>query len=312
MQSFHFVRLIPVLALLLAFVSQQAPLHAQAESLSPLVDVEWLEQHLADHDLRIIDLSHRRKNYNDGHIPGAIFVDWRHDIIDQDHADLYLMPRREQFEKLMGRIGATADSRLVLTDNMESRASIRMYLTLRYFGHDRVSVLNGGTNAWKAAGGLIETDPPEVKETTYVVREVRQEFLSEMQEVMDAIVSRNVLLLDSRSPDQFTGESPGKIFHTGREHRRRGHIETAINISWTEHFNEDGTFKSLAELRSLYSDKGVSPDDEVVTYCNEGLHATIPWFVLHELLGRKDVSVYEHSLGEWANRNETPMAEGDR
>lgn len=312
MHSTLIVRLIPLLGFLLTALSGQLSLQAQPVKAPPLVDVDWLAQHIDDPDLRIVDLAHRRKNYNEGHIRGAVFVDWRREIIHGDHPDLYLMPSREQYAALMSRIGVTPDTWLVLTDNMESRASIRFYLTLRYFGHDRVSVLNGGTNAWKAAGEDVESDPPVIVETDYQVPAVRPEFLSAMHEVAAAVGNRDAVLLDSRSPDQFTGESPGKIFHTGREHKRRGHIESAINIPWTENFREDGTFKSLDELRQLYSGNGLDGADNVVTYCNEGLHATIPWFVLYELLGRKNTRVYEHSLGEWANREETPMAEGDK
>ncbi len=288
------------------------PAIAQDETQRPIVDVNWLQENLTASNLRIVDFAHRLKNYNEGHIPGAVFVDWRHDIIDAAHTELYLMPPQKQFEELMTRLAVTQDTLFVLTDTLETRASIRFYLTLKYYGHDKVCILNGGTNAWKAVGGLMTADAPDFEPLEYKALQVRAEYLTSLATVQAAIDDDNALILDGRSFDQFTGESPGKIFHTGREHQRRGHITSAVNIPWTQNFNEDGTFKSVEQLKALYSENGVSDDDNIVTYCNEGLHATVPWFVLHELLGHDKTKVYEHSLGEWANQEETPMTEGDR
>lgn len=288
------------------------PALAQDKTPPPVVDVDWLQQNLASPDLRIIDLAHRQKNYNEGHIPGAVFIDWRHEIIDAAHTELYLMPPQEQFEELMTRLAVTHDTQFVLTDNLETRGSIRFYLTLRYYGHDKVCILNGGTNAWKAAGGLLTTDVPELEPVAYKAAKVRPEFLTSIATVQEAIDDEKALILDGRSREQFTGEAPGKIFHTGKEHKRRGHITSAVNIPWMQNFNEDGTFKTVEQLKELYTGNGVADDDHIVTYCNEGLHATVPWFVLHELLGHEKTKVYEHSLGEWANQDETPMTEGDK
>ncbi len=284
---------------------------SETEKHPLLVDVEWLEDQLTRPDVRIVDLAHRVKNYKAGHIPGAVFVDWRSDITDQSNPDSYSMLPRQQFEKLMSRLGVKPDDWLVLTDNMDCRSAIRMYLTLRYFGHDRASILNGGTNAWQSAGGLMTGDLPEFAETDYQVTRIRGDYLTSLKSVRQALQDDASIVLDGRPTSQYTGEAPGKVFHTGREHKRRGHITTAINIPWKDNFNEDGTFKSLDELRALYSAGGIGDEHSVTTYCNEGLHATVPWFVLHELLGRDKVQIYDLSLAQWANRDDTEMSDGD-
>ncbi len=278
------------------------------ERTDVLVGADWLAENLGADNLLVIDLAHRVKNYNAGHIPGAVFVDWRKDIIDSTRPEMYLMPSEEQFAELMGGIGATPQTALVLTDNLDSRAAVRMYLTLKYFGHERVHVLDGGTDAWKSAGYDVSTEAPAVRPiTSYEIGEVQHEYLASFQAVQDSVAAGSKLIMDSRPEGQYTGADPGKVFHTGKEHQRRGHIASAVNVPWTRNFNDDGTFKSLDELQALYVEHGVDDDTEVVTYCNEGLHATMPWFVLHELLGHTDVQVYEHSLGEWANRDDTNM-----
>ncbi len=276
-----------------------------------LVDADWLADHLTRPDVRVIDLAHRVKNYRAGHIPGASFVDWRSDIVDPSQSASYAMPTRGQFEQLMGRLGIRPTDMLVLVDNMDRRSSIRMYLTCKYFGHDRVGVLDGGSDAWQSTGGLMTDDVPEFPATEYRVTQVRGQYLTTLQSVRQAMQDEQTLLLDGRPADQFTGESAGKVFHTGQEHQRRGHITSAVNIPWTDNFNANGTFKSLAELTALYAGQGIDDEHAVQTYCNEGLHASVPWFVLHELLGRDNVQVYDGSLAQWANRNDTPMNEGD-
>ncbi|MGI9519889.1 MAG: sulfurtransferase [Pirellulaceae bacterium] len=278
------------------------------ERTDVLVSADWLADNLGNEDLLVVDLAHREKNYNEGHIPGAVFVDWRKDIIDSNRPEMYLMPTADQFGYLMSRLGATPETVFVLTDSLDSRASVRMYLTLRYFGHDRVHVLNGGTGAWTAAGYDVSAEDPPLRSLSgYEVGEIRTEYLTSFQAVRESVEQGTHLIMDGRPAGQYTGADPGKVFHTGKAHQRRGHIASAINVPWTWNFNEDGTFKSPDELRELYADNGVGDETEVVTYCNEGLHATMPWFVLHELLGHTNVQVYEHSLGEWANRDDTNM-----
>ena len=114
-------------------------------------------------------------------------------------------------------------------------------------------------------------------------------------------------MIDGRPNSQFTGEKPGKAFHTNTAHKRKGHVPSAANIPWKDNLNEDGTFKSIPELRDLYESNGISLDREIITYCNEGLHAAMPWFIIRELFGNTEVQLYDDSMVEWANRDDTQL-----
>ena len=114
----------------------------------------------------------------------------------------------------------------------------------------------------------------------------------------------NVKLIDGRPPQQYTGEQPGRVFHTGKAHKHRGHIPGATNVFWVDNFNPDGTFKSARQLKALYAQRGIKPEKTAVAYCNEGLHAAPPWFVLSEILGFEDVRVYDDSMAEWGNSDD--------
>ena len=263
----------------------------------------------SNEDLVIIDLPFRKTNYSVGHIPGAIMLDWRVDIIDSKRVDLYRLPQQEDLEKLMSRIGVNNDSLVVLTDDMANRASVRMYYTLKYFGHDKVKILNGGTPAWKAAGNKMTTETPNPVASKFKVKTTREGYFVQIEAVEKAI-DNDCQLIDGRPNDQFTGEKPGKAFHTNKPHKRLGHIPSAKNVPWKANLNKDGTFKSIDELRQLYESNGIDTKGEVVTYCNEGLHAAMPWFIFRELFGNDDIRLYDDSMAEWANRDDTPMKKG--
>ena len=197
-----------------------------------------------------------------------------------------------------------------LTDNSKNRMSVRMYFTLKYFGHDNVRVLDGGTTAWEKSGKKLTSKTPKFEKSNYQIDKVRESYVAKINAVRKAIEQDQVKIIDGRPLEQYTGEKPGKVFHTQKEHKRRGHVPTAASVPWASNMNPDSTFKSLDELRELYEKHGFDTDSEIITYCNEGLHATVPWFVLTELLGNSQTIVYDDSMSEWANRDDTPLKEG--
>ena len=279
---------------------------------SALVSAKWLEKQLkSNSNLVLIDLPLRKTNYGVGHIPGAVMLDWRKDIIDAENVDLYRLPQKDAFEKLMSKIGVKNDSMVVLTDDMSNRASVRMFYTLKYFGHKDVKILNGGTPVWKAAGLELTTDAQVTTPSQYKVKETKEDFFVQLEAVQKAIKT-DCQLIDGRPAQQYGGSKPGKAFHTNQPHKRRGHIPTAKNIPWNANLNSDGTFKSIDELKKLYQDHGIDTDGDVVTYCNEGLHAAMPWFIFRELFGNEEIRVYDDSMAQWANRDDTPMEKSDR
>jgi len=274
-----------------------------------LVTQEWLEQHLQDPDIRVVELLYSA-NYYDGHITRSVLVDWVYDITDPAYPDRYIVAKKEAIELLLGRIGVKEDTGIVLVDDLQNRLSMMMFWILRYYGHEKVHILNGGRVAWEAAGKTYTKQNTEITETEYTVKKVNENYRVGFDFIRDSLNNLNVVLIDSRSPQQYSGEEPGAVYHTGELHKRRGHVPGAINMPWDSNLREDNTFKSYDELLQMYTDKGITNDKLVVTYCNEGLHAAANWFVLYELLGYSNVAVYNESMAEWANRDDVPMTEG--
>ena len=248
--------------------------------------------------------------YLSSHIPNASFLDWRKDITDSSDPGKYTILSKEELQRLLSKHGVEPDSIIVLYDNFTSRLSTRMYWTLRYYGHKDIRILDGGEQAWATAGYPLVEEVPQYSASNYQVSEVNFHLLASRDYVAEGLAGTDMILVDGRPSAQYTGDAAGKVFHTGVEHSRKGHIYGAKNVVWKDNFRPDGTFKPVEELRALYLQRHVDANKSVVTYCNEGLHAAPPWFVLHELLGYQDVRLYDNSLAEWANEFETPMKTG--
>lgn len=265
----------------------------------PLISCESLAKKLEAPELVLLDLGPERELYEEGHLPGALFVDWVDDITDPAQPARYQLIDRTAMQKLLRKLGINKDSRIVIYDDLNSRISIRMYWSLKYYGMTRVQLLDGGRNAWTASNRPLEQAIRKPIPSEVVLKPGNNKISANLDFIADRLQNPNVSLIDGRPADQFSGNQPGKVFHTGALHQRKGHIPGAINIFWKDNFNGDGTFKTQSELEKLY--QSVTGSDQIVTYCNEGLHATPPWFVLSEILGHGDVRVYDSSLSEWAN-----------
>lgn len=276
---------------------------------SPLISVKGLKSLINDANLVLIDLGPEKEAFDKAHLPNAQYVDWVDDITDLNQPDKYKLVGKAEMEKLLGRLGVTRDSRIVLYDDMNSRVSVRMYWSLKFYGVDNVQVLNGGRPAWTQAGFSTTAEVGERQPTEFKIDRTNEKLSVDLDFIADRLQNPNVSLIDGRPKSQFTGDEPGKVFHTGALHNKRGHIPGAVNILWKDNFREDGTFKSIAELEKLYD--SVTGSDMIVTYCNEGLHAAPPWFVLSELLGHGDVRIYDASLSEWANSDQPVEKSGD-
>ena len=275
---------------------------------SPLVDAEWLSANLDK--VRIISSGQTAEKFAEGHIPNSVFVDWRTQITNPANSDLYSLPTKSQLEMLLSNLGVTPETTIVLSDNRSNRISTRLFWSLKIYGHKNLKILDGGINAWRSAGKSLSKTTLEIVPTKYEFPIANKKFAAEniadTKDVLNSVEQGDVLI-DGRPKNQYTGAEPGRVFHTNLPHQRRGHIKSAINIPWKENFTADGKFKSIDELRALYKQAGVTDDEQVVTYCNEGLHAAAPWFVLKELLGYPNVKLYDDSMGVWANRPDTPM-----
>eukprot|EP00903_Cladosiphon_okamuranus_P004278 g4276.t1 len=182
-----------------------------------------------------------------------------------------------------------------------------MFWIMKYYNHPDVKILDGGLSAWERSRYPLNNQPENRVESSYSVSATNPDFLVDFDFVSDNLSNTSVKVVDGRPFDQYTGDSAGKVFHTGVEHQRIGHIYGAESVPWADNLRADGTFKPPEELAEIYAKHHILNQGTVVTYCNEGLHAAMPWFVLHELLGFDDVRLYDDSMAEWANVFDTPM-----
>ena len=269
-----------------------------------LVDGDWLEQHLDDENIRIVEVDENPALYADAHIPGAIGFDWQRDLQDQVKRD-FLGP--EEFGELLGSRGISDEHTIVLYGDRNNWFAAYTYWYLKYYGHEDVKLLNGPREKWIADGRQTTKDVPSYEPQSFLAQPGDAAIRAKREEVLAAIDAQ-INLVDVRSPQEFSGEliSPAGYEQEGAQ--RGGHIPGAASVPWAQAVTEDGTFKSADELRDLYTGKGViNGDTPVIAYCRIGERSAHTWFVLHELLGLDDVKNYDGSWTEWGNLVDVPV-----
>ena len=288
---------------------------ATAATAQPLVDVDWVAGNLDNENVVLIDLRNKidkgsYETYLDGHIPSSLHSDYLKDGWRVGRDDVVgLLPTEAEFEALARKLGVSAGSHVVLipagVNSTDFGSSARAYWTFKVFGHDKVSILNGGYAAWVAAyPGQIETGAPVASAPgDFVARFQPQGYVS-MEQVAALVESKGkTTLLDGRNEAQFYGEAkhpkatnPGRI--PGAQMLFQ---ETAYDV-------ETNKLKSVDELQTLYA--AVDAGQPVISYCNTGHWAATNWFVLSEVLGRKDVKLYDGSMVEWTANADNPLDTG--
>ena len=269
-----------------------------------LVDAEWVEGHLHDPLVRLIEVDVDTAAYDQGHIPGAVGFNWLKELQDQ----VVRAPiGRTQLEELLSRAGVSNDTTIVLYgDNNNWFAAWALWI-LKYYGHQDVRLLDGGRVKWLADKRSITTEIPSYSRTVYLAQPPNAEIRALRDQVLSELGHKDVALVDVRSPGEYSGEllAPEHLPQEGAQ--RGGHIPGAANIPWSLAVRNDGTFKSAKELRSLYESKGVTKDKEVVAYCRIGERSSHTWYVLHYLLGYPKVRNYDGSWTEWGSLIEAPI-----
>jgi thiosulfate/3-mercaptopyruvate sulfurtransferase len=268
-----------------------------------LVETAWLAEHLHDDSIRVVEVDENPALYREGHIPGAVGLHWRYDLQDRVRRDL-LGPA--EFGALFGSRGISRDHTIVLYGDRNNWFAAYTYWYLKYYGHERVLLVNGPREKWIAEGCPTTLDVPDHAPAVYVARPPDDSIRARRGEVLAAIGGAT-RLVDVRSPQEYSGEL---ITMTGYEHegaQRGGRIPGAISVPWAQAVTTDGTFKSRADLEQLYTAKGVLTGERIIAYCRIGERSAHTWFVLRELLGHEDVRNYDGSWTEWGNLVDVPI-----
>jgi thiosulfate/3-mercaptopyruvate sulfurtransferase len=268
-----------------------------------LVDTQWVEDHLNDESIRIVEVDENPGLYAEAHIPGAIGFDWKQDLQDQVKRD-FLGP--QEFGDLFGSRGISNDHQIVLYGDRNNWFAAYTYWYLKYYGHDNVRLMNGPREKWISEGRPTSADVPEYEPQTFQAGEGDASIRALRDEVREALDGK-ASLVDVRSPQEYSGELIAMAGYEQEGAQRSGHIPGAASVPWAQAVQEDGTFKEAEELRELYAGKGVINGDPVIAYCRIGERSAHTWFVLHELLGHDDVKNYDGSWTEWGNMVNVPI-----
>ena len=271
-----------------------------------LVSTDWVEKHLNDPSVRLIESNEDTLLYASGHIPGAVHVDWTSDLNDQIRRD-YIT--REGFEKLMSRIGATEQTTVVFYGDKNNWWACYAFWVFQLFGHDNARVMDGGRLKWEKEGRAMTRDVASYKPTTYTARERSDKPHRAFREEVLAHVESKGQLVDVRSPEEYAGTRMHMPDYPNEGALRGGHIPGAKSIPWAKAINpDDGTFKTADELRKLYSeDNKLQPNQPTIAYCRIGERSSHSWFALKYLLGFENVRNYDGSWTEWGNLVNVPI-----
>jgi len=272
-----------------------------------LVDADWVEAHLDDPGVVLVEVDEDTTAYDKGHIRNAVKLDWRKDLQDPVRRDFV---DRHGFEQLLSKRGISNDDTVVLYGGNNNWFAAYAYWYFRLYGHQGVKLLNGGRKKWELESREMVTAVPERPQTAYRATEQDASLRAMRDEVIAAIGKRN--LVDVRSPDEFTGKLLAPAHLPQEQAQRAGHIPTAKNIPWSKAANDDGTFKTDDELRTLYQgEAGLDFSKNTIAYCRIGERSAHTWFVLHELLGLPQVKNYDGSWTEYGSLVGVPIELGE-
>ena len=271
-----------------------------------LVDADWVEAHLGDPGVVIVEVDEDTSAYDKGHIANAVKIDWKKDLQDPVRRDFV---DRHGFEELLSARGIANDDLVILYGGNNNWFAAYAYWYFRLYGHANVKLLDGGRKKWELDSRDLVTEVPERAKASYRASAQDTSLRAFRDEVVAAIGQRN--LVDVRSPDEFSGKLLAPAHLPQEQAQRAGHIPTAKNVPWSKSANDDGTFKSDDDLRKLYADEaGLDFAKDTIAYCRIGERSAHTWFVLHELLGQANVKNYDGSWTEYGSLVGVPIELG--
>ena len=276
---------------------------ASQQQRTALVTTDWVAAHVNDASIRVVEVDVDTTAYREGHVHGAIGWAWDTQLCDTLRRDI--IPR-DKFEQLMKSSGIDQNTTVILYGDNNNWFAAWAFWQLKVYGHRNVHLMNGGRKKWIAEGRELSTDTPTVATKMYTAGTPDTSIRAFLPEVMKASSERSAQLVDVRSPQEYSGEilAPPGLPETCQ---RGGHIPGAKSIPWGKACNDDGTFKSVEELRALYGQSGITGTQPVIAYCRIGERSSHTWFVLKYLLGYLNVKNYDGSWTEWGNLVAAPI-----
>ncbi len=271
-----------------------------------LVDTETVSKNLSNASFKIVEVDYDPENaYRQGHLQGASLIWWKRDINDPITRDII---SKSQFEDLLSRNGITTQSEVILYGDFNNWFAAFVFWIFKYYGHENVKIMNGGRKKWEIENKPYTKDEPQIPKTNYVAQPPNEGLRAYLFDVRRALDKKDTVLVDVRSPKEFSGEVTAPAEYPMEHAQRGGHIPHANNIPWASAVNDvDGTFKSVEELKKVYESKGITPDKDVICYCRIGERSSHTWFVLKYLLGYPQVRNYDGSWTEWGNMIGNPI-----
>ncbi|MDQ4074205.1 MAG: sulfurtransferase [Thermoproteota archaeon] len=271
-----------------------------------LVNTQWTEEHINDPNIRIAEVDYDpRSNYYLGHIPGATLFDWKKDI--NDPMSRNILSKQSCEDLLAEKAGLNENTILVLYGDFNNWFAAFAFWVFKYYGYKDVRIMNGGRKKWLEEDRPISKDSPSFPRGNFKAKDADENIRTYLNQVSNSLNKKTSLLVDVRSPQEFTGEVTAPAEYPTEHAQRGGHIPGAVNIPWGKAVNEDGTFKSVEELKKIYEEKGVTSDKEIISYCRIGERSSHTWFVLKYLLGYPVVRNYDGSWTEWGNMIGNPI-----
>ena len=271
-----------------------------------LVSGEWLEAHLGEPGLVVVESDEDVLLYETGHIEGAVKIDWHTDLndpVERDYID------GEQFAALLGSKGISRDTTIVIYGDKSNWWAAYALWVFTLFGHEDVRLLDGGRAKWEADGRAYTTAPESAVAVEYPVVQRDDSRIRAYKD--DVLAHLGKPLIDVRSPEEFSGQRTTAPAYPDEGALRAGHIPSAQNVPWAKAAADDGTFRPTIELDAIYRDgAGLSEGDDVVAYCRIGERSSHTWFVLTHLLGFENVRNYDGSWTEWGSAVRVPIAQG--
>ncbi|GAA3536396.1 sulfurtransferase [Aeromicrobium flavum] len=271
-----------------------------------LVTADWVEDHLNDANVVLIEVDEDVEAYDKGHIPGAVKLDWKKDLQDGVRHDFI---SKERLEQLLSEKGVSNDDTVVFYGGNNNWFAAYAYWYLKYYGHTDLRLLDGGRKKWELDSRELTDEVVTREATTYTAQQPNEDIRAYRDEVVSAIGTQN--LIDVRSPDEFAGRLLAPAHLPQEAAQIGGHIPTAGNVPWSKAANDDGTFKKDEDLKDLYANAGLDEGKDTIAYCRIGERSSHTWFVLSEILGYQNVKNYDGSWSEYGSLRGVPVAVGD-